>query len=227
MRALDAKLGRVDPVEEEDDPMLARAAVLGDVHERRTLEELRKTRAVVEFERPEKTELAQAAAESERALREGADALFQATFFDGRFLGYADFILRGEDGAYEVYDTKLARSAKITALLQLAAYSDQLERLGIPIGEHVHLLLGDGRTSTHRIRDILPVYRRRRARLQHQLDERLAEGAATEWGDPRYTVCGRCAACKQQVELHRDVLQVAGMRMSQRKHLADAGVTTI
>ncbi|WP_108252703.1 TM0106 family RecB-like putative nuclease [Planctomonas deserti] len=227
MRALDAKLGRVDPVDEEDDPMLARAAVLGDVHERRTLDELRKTREVVEFERPEKTELAQAAAESERALRAGADALFQATFFDGRFLGYADFILRGEDGAYEVYDTKLARSAKITALLQLAAYSDQLERLGIPIGEHVHLLLGDGRTSTHRIRDILPVFRRRRARLQHQFDERLAEGVATEWGDPRYTVCGRCAACKQQVELHRDVLQVAGMRMSQRKHLTDAGVTTI
>ncbi|WP_150306624.1 TM0106 family RecB-like putative nuclease [Planctomonas psychrotolerans] len=227
MRKLDSKLGRVEAAEEEADPMLERAAELGDLHERRTLEELRRTRAVVEFERPEITGLVEAARESERALRNGADALFQATFFDGRFLGYADFILRDDAGRYEVYDTKLARSAKVTALLQLAAYSDQLDGLHIPMGDAVHLLLGDGRTSTHRIRDILPVYRKRRARLQQQLDERLTETEATAWGDPRYSVCGRCAECKQQVELHRDLLMVAGMRLTQRKRLNDAGIVTI
>ncbi|WP_241984752.1 TM0106 family RecB-like putative nuclease [Cryobacterium adonitolivorans] len=227
MRKLDAKLGRIDTVPDEGDAMLRRAGALGDEHELRYLERLRLSRDVVEFARPSMRDLPEAAAATAEQFRAGADVLFQATFFDGRFVGFADFIMRTEDGAYEVYDTKLARSAKITALLQVAAYSDQLDRLGIRTGEHVHLLLGDGRTSTHRLRDILPVYRKRRARLERLIDERIADPAPTPWGDPRYAACGRCAACSVEVEAHRDVLLVAGMRLTQRRHLRGAGLTTI
>ncbi|WP_241992546.1 TM0106 family RecB-like putative nuclease [Cryobacterium lactosi] len=227
MRKLDGKLGRIDTVPDEGDAMLRRAGALGDEHELRYLERLRQNRDVVEFARPSMRELPAAAAATAEAFRAGADVLFQATFFDGRFVGFADFIMRTERGAYEVYDTKLARSAKITALLQVAAYSDQLDRLGIRTGEHVHLLLGDGRTSTHRLRDILPVYRKRRARLERLIDERVADPQPTPWGDPRYTACGRCAACSVEVEAHRDVLLVAGMRLTQRRHLLEAGLTTI
>jgi predicted RecB family nuclease len=227
MRKLDAKLGRIDAVEDPVDDMLRRAGELGTVHELKVLETLRQTRDVVEFAHPPFGEYEQAAAQTAEVLREGRDVLFQATFFDGRLLGFADFIMLNADGVYEVYDTKLARSAKITALLQLAAYSDQVERLGTPVGDDVHLILGDGRTSTHALRDILPVYRRRRARLQQILDERVLDAAATPWGDPRYTVCGRCAACTEQVELHRDVLLVSGMRLTQRRKLNAAGILTI
>jgi predicted RecB family nuclease len=208
------------------------------------LERLRATRQVVEIERPAFGEIESAVKLSEEALRSGAEVVFQAAFFDGRFLGYADFIIRaggdaggdaggaGEGnsqagGAYEVYDTKLARKAKITALLQLAAYGDQLQRMGIPTGDNVHLLLGDGRTSTHRLRDILPVYRKRRARLERLIDERVADPAPTEWGDPRYAACGRCDACEKQVQDHRDVLLVANLRLTQRARLRAAGVSTI
>ena len=38
------------------------------------------------------------------------------------------------DGSYAVFDTKLARHAKVTALLQLAAYGDQLLKAGITAG---------------------------------------------------------------------------------------------
>ena len=226
MRRLDAKLGRITAVEQPVDEMLERAGKLGTVHELATLESLKKTREVVEFS-PVFGNQVTDAAETESALRAGADVLFQATFFDGRLLGYADFIMRSPDGSYEVYDTKLARKAKITALLQLAAYSDQLHLLGIPTGPEVHLLLGDGRTSTHALRDILPVYRKRRVRLQHIIDERQMDVAATEWGDPRYSACGRCAECAAQVEAHRDVLMVAGIQLTQRHRLAAAGITTI
>ena len=91
----------------------------------------------------------------------------------------------------------------------------------------MHLLLGDGSTSTHRLRDILPVYRKRRARLQQIIDARLADPDPTPWGDPRYRACGRCTVCAEQVEGHRDLLMVAGMRLTQRARLADAGITTI
>jgi len=227
MRKLDGKLGRVDTVPDDGDAMQHRAGALGDAHELRTLERLRQTRDVVEFARPPMKELPRAAAETAAAFRDGADVLFQATFYDGRFVGFADFIMRTDAGAYEVYDTKLARSAKITALLQVAAYSDQLDKLGIPVGENVHLLLGDGRTSTHRLLDILPVYRKRRDRLERLIDERVSDPSPTPWGDPRYTACGRCAACAVEVEAHRDVLLVAGMRLTQRRHLLEVGIRTI
>ncbi|TBN56630.1 TM0106 family RecB-like putative nuclease [Glaciihabitans arcticus] len=226
MRRLDDKLGRITAEPQPEDDMLVRAGLLGTIHERETLERLRDTRRVVEFAPTFESRDADAAA-SLAALKDGADVLFQATFFDGRLLGYADFIMQNTAGEYEVYDTKLARKAKITALLQLAAYSDQLVRLGIPIGPDVHLILGDGTTSTHAIRDVLPVFRKRRARLQRILDEKQADPVPTPWGDPRYTACGRCAQCAAQVELHRDVLLVSGIQLTQRHRLAAAGIHTI
>ncbi len=243
VRRLDAKLGRVETPPDPDDPMLERAARLGDRHEERVLEQYRERfgpfrpaegRGVAEIDRPERAfpdGLVTAKAESLAALRAGADVVFQAAFFDGRFLGYADFLVRvgeSEAGAprYAVYDTKLARRAKVTALLQVAAYADQLVRSGIPVEEQVHLLLGDGSTSSHALRDILPVYLDRRERLEVLLDSRL-DDEAVQWGDPRYTACGRCEVCQPEVELHRDLLLVAGMRPSQRERLRAAGITTI
>jgi predicted RecB family nuclease len=233
MRRLDAKLGRIDAVVEVEDDMLRRTAKLGDLHEIATLDELRAKGGVVEIERPAFDGVALAAEQTLEALRAGAAVVFQGAFFDGRFLGYSDFLVRDDDGgggdepAYSVYDTKLARKAKITALLQLAAYADQLQQNGIPTSETVHLILGNGTTTSHRLRDILPVYQRRRARLQQLIDERVADPIATEWGDPRYTACGRCSACAEQVERTRDVLQVAGMRLTQRARLRAAGIHSI
>ena len=227
MRRLDWMLGRVTEPPKVEDDMLTRTGKLGDAHEHRVLEELKLTRTVVEIERPDFKSIEVALKQTHDALTAGVDVVFQGAFFDGRFLGYADFIMLGNDGRYEVYDTKLARKAKITALLQLAAYSDQLTNLGFDVGAHVHLWLGTGELSTHKLSDILPVYRKRRARLQEIVDGRLADHAATEWGDARYTACGRCDTCEEQVQAARDVLLVAGMRLTQRAKLNAAGVTTI
>ena len=232
LRALDARLGRIERVEEAPDAMLARAATLGDQHELRVLEAFRRQfgDGVVEIARPDgraRDELEAAASDTVQAFAGRADVVFQATFFDGSFVGYADFIVHVGDGVYEVQDTKLARSAKVTALLQLAAYGEQLQRIGVQTAETVRLVLGDGSESVHRLRDILPVYRNRRDRLQRIIAERMAASEAVGWGDARYTVCGRCDTCTAEVEATRDVLQVAGMRLTQRARLADAGITTI
>nr|WP_244962655.1 bifunctional RecB family nuclease/DEAD/DEAH box helicase [Cryobacterium roopkundense] len=236
MRALDRKLGRIGATPVTEDAMLQRTAELGDAHEHHMLERLRATHSVVEIERPRLDSIDTAVAATEAALRGGADVVYQAAFFDGRFLGYADFIIRSPvdsqrigagEPSYEIYDTKLARTAKVTALLQLAAYSDQLMREGLRVGDRVHVLLGDGRTSSHRLDDILPVYRRRRARLEALIDGRVADADPTEWNDARYTACGRCDECERQVQAHRDVLLVANLRSGQRVRLRAGGVTTI
>src|SRR5690554_877591 len=163
LRGMDVRRGRIDAVEPKPDPMLERTGRLGDQHELRKLEQYRTQFQVAEFERPDVRDsaaLAAAAEQTRRAFLSGADVVFQATFHDpGRpdpagqiaFLGFADFIVRQPDGRYLVQDTKLARSARVTALLQLAAYADQLERIGIPTAETVELLLGDGTVSEHRL----------------------------------------------------------------------------
>ncbi len=242
VRELDAKLGRLPAVEAAEDAMLARAAGLGDVHEQRVLADYvarfgpwdpATGHGVAQIERPSREDRAsRAALEAKRAetlavLRAGADVVFQAGFFDGRFGGWADFIVREGDGRYAVYDSKLARHAKPTALLQLAAYADQLQAAGIAVADRVHLILGDRTTTSHRLVDLLPVYRERGARLQRMLDEHRAGSTAVAWGDPRYRACGRCEVCAPEVEAARDVLLVAGLRTTQRARLAAAGVTTI
>nr|WP_254071619.1 MULTISPECIES: bifunctional RecB family nuclease/DEAD/DEAH box helicase [unclassified Rathayibacter] len=208
--------------------MLQRTARLGDAHEIAYLAELKRTHDdVVEFERPDRADYARAADAAVEAMRAGADVLYQATFYDGTFIGFSDFLLRTPDGAYEVYDTKLARHAKIPALLQLAAYAEQMAARGIRVGEKVHLVLGDGTTTSHDLAMIAPVQRVQRARLRAVLEEHLAASEPVAWGDPRVTACGRCGLCAPEVQAHRDPILVAGMRLDQRGKLASAGITTL
>jgi len=233
LRRMDAKLGRGEPLPESHDDMLERTARLGDQHELDYLAILKQTRDVVEFDRPAPPDYATAAEAARSAMRNGADVLYQPTFHatptddEPGFIGFADFIIRNDAGAYEVYDTKLARHAKISALLQLAAYAEQMQAHGIPTGEQVHLVLGDRTTTTHDLADIAPVYRTQRAELQRVIAERLAADEPLAWGDPRYRSCGRCDVCSTQVEEHRDLVLVAGMRLDQRTKLIRAGVRTI
>ncbi|MBM7801116.1 uncharacterized protein JOE58_000367 [Curtobacterium luteum] len=233
LRRLDAKLGRGEPLPEVHDDMLERTARLGDQHELDYLAILKQSHVVVEFDRPEPTGYAAAAQAALDTLRAGADVLYQPTFHRTPapdrpgFIGFADFIIRNAAGEYEVYDTKLARHAKISALLQLAAYAEQMQAHGIPTGEQVHLVLGDRTTTTHDLADIAPVYRTQRAELQRVIAERMAADDELAWGDPRYSSCGRCPICTTQVTEHRDLVLVAGMRLDQRTKLIRAGVRTI
>ncbi|BDZ64182.1 TM0106 family RecB-like putative nuclease [Agromyces mangrovi Wang et al. 2018] len=232
LRALDAKLGRCEPVPDPEDAMLERSARLGDLHE-----EERLAAYVAEFgdgvaqiARPDtrNADEVQAAVDATNAaFARGADVVFQATFATDEFIGFADFIVRDADGRYLVQDTKLARRAKVTALLQLAAYAEQLDRIGVPRADTAELLLGDGTVSSHRIDDLMPAYRLRLARLRQVIDERLADTEPVAWGDERYAIDGRCPTCDLEVQAHRDVLLVAGMRVGQRARLAAAGIRTI
>ncbi|MGX5696822.1 TM0106 family RecB-like putative nuclease [Agromyces soli] len=237
LRELDTKLGRETLFAPLDEPMLRRAGELGDAHELRILERYRAEfgDGVVEVERPDvrdPDQVAAAVAATNAAFAAGAPVVFQATFADepvaGQgFIGFADFIVRQPDGRYRVQDSKLARHARVTALLQLAAYAEQLARLGVPLDDTVELLLGDGSVSAHRLDDILPVYRERLARLHRVVADRVADTAPVVWGDERYAHDGRCPTCELEVQAHRDVLMVGGLRVTQREPLAAAGITTI
>src|SRR5689334_7550187 len=130
-----------------EDELLARRAKLGGEHEQRHLDELRSVADVGIIGRPTYTVdgLTAAAEQTMRAVDRRAPVIYQAAMFDGRFVGFADFLLF--DGKqYRLRDTKLARSVKVEALLQLAAYADTLAAAGVPVSSDVELVLGDGAT---------------------------------------------------------------------------------
>ncbi|WP_136032003.1 TM0106 family RecB-like putative nuclease [Microbacterium sp. PF5] len=240
-RAIDAKLGRVPVVEEPEDATLQRAAQLGDVHEQNVLDRYLSELGPERVHRVDKIRsndpeaLAAAVGETIEALRSDALVVFQAAFATEDFVGFADFLRKDADGRWRVQDSKLARKARVTALMQLAAYVDQLDRLGIPRADEVDLILGDHSVSTHAVDDLLPLFRVRRARLRALIADRaVAEGQEGEplaWGDDRgdlrIVACGRCATCEEQVIAHRDLLMVARMRPVQRARLRAAGIETI
>jgi uncharacterized protein len=248
LRILDEKLGRSPKAEFVPDEMQVRAGELGDRHEQTVLASLvakygewdaSRGTGVYSLERGQnlRGDLQAKHAETELALRSGADVVFQATFFDGEFLGYADFLVNeaagtGSAGRYEVWDTKLARHAKVGALLQLAAYGDQLLGMGLEPSPTVTLVLGtrvgdDWLRSSHSLPDLLPVFRERRRHFRQLTAEHRAGESAVRWQQPGIVHCGRCDYCAEQVQEHRDLLMVAGMSVVQRRKLHAVGITTI
>jgi len=229
LRIFDSNLGRGPKVVADDD-LLARTAKLGDEHERRHLEQLRARLDQIPtiIPRPPYTHEALTAAvdATREAVQRRVPAVVQAAMFDGRFLGFADFLVLDGD-AYRLRDTKLARSVKVTPLLQLAAYADVLGRDGVPIHDGVELALGNGAVVSYPVGELLPVYRSRRYALQDLLDRHYAGGEAVRWGDESVRACLRCPECQVQIEATHDVLLVAGLRITQRARLIDAGITTI
>lgn len=229
LRSFDARLGW-GPAVAAEDQLLARTAKLGGEHEQRHLDELRSTAddTVAVIGRPDHTVggLRAAADATLRAVNRRAPVIYQAAMFDGRFVGFADFLVF--DGErYRLRDTKLARSVKVEALLQLAAYAETLAAAGVPVSDEVELVLGDTATVGYRVDELVPVYRPRRADLERLLDGHLAGGHAVTWDDEHVRACFRCPECTIQVRDHDDLLLVAGMRASQRARFIDAGITTM
>jgi len=226
-----------------DDPTIELIAKRGEAHERRYLDDLRATgRTVVVIERDGSIadagdQLRAAAEETTAAMRAGADVVYQATFFDGRWRGHADFLLRvdrpSDLGAwsYEVADTKLARRAKAGAILQICSYVEQLSRVQGIEPEHMHVVLGgsERRTETFHVSDFMAYFRRVKAEFE----------AVVAGGEPVYPVtatypepvehCDVCRwklHCRAQRRADDDLSLVAGISARQRRALKERGTAT-
>jgi predicted RecB family nuclease len=224
-----------------NDPEIELIAKRGIAHEQRYLDALRASgRTVVEIGRDGSAaiigaELQSAAAETEAAMRAGADVIYQATFFDGRWRGHADFLLRvGRpsdlgDWSYEVADTKLARRAKAGAILQVCSYVEQVARVQGLTPERLHLVLGGSAQEivSYRVDAFMAYYRRIKAAF---------EGAVAA-GDPVYPVtatypdpvehCDVCrwnVHCREQRRQDDDLSLVAGISARQRRALKERAI---
>ena len=188
LRSLDLRLGRIDALPDEADPLMDRAAELGLLHEQRHLDSLialHGPAGVVTIDSPggDLVALAEACDATLGALKAQTPVVYQAALRDGDLRGFADFLVLDEDGRYMVQDSKLARSAKVPALLQIAAYADILQAHGIPVANLGVRVLGNGQETVHDLSTVIPVYRARRQVLTQLLTDHLADSEAVAWGD--------------------------------------------
>lgn len=224
---------------QREDPELDVLARRGLEHETRYLELLRaEGRSVVVVGGDQATlsssgiaRLRELQEQTVAALRAGPDVIYQGAFFDGRWQGFADFLLRvdapSDLGAfsYEVADTKLARHAKAAALLQTCAYSSQLEAVQGRPPERIHVVLGDRTTASFRYADCAAYFRAVRGRF----NEAVGGGPRTTYPD-RVEHCAVCRwndRCTDQWRADDHLIFVAGLGRAQVIKLVSAGVPTL
>ena len=132
-----------------EDELLARTATLGDEHEQRHLDVLRAQADgdVAVIGRPAYTVegLTAAAQQTTRAVDARAPADLPGRDVRRPVRRVRRFPDPRRRAATGCGDTKLARSAKVEALLQLAAYADALAEAGVPVAAEAELVLGNGR----------------------------------------------------------------------------------
>lgn len=115
------------PTQAEDDAMGELVQQAGLAHEEDYRAQLAGQGGLVEI--PGEGSLETRARLTREAMERGAQAIFQAAFLQPPWSGFADFLIRVEEpsdlGAwsYEPVDTKLARSAKASHVVQLGLYA--------------------------------------------------------------------------------------------------------
>jgi predicted RecB family nuclease len=236
------ELGRIDERWDRPPQRLDPEVVLlqerGDAHERAYLDRLRSEgRSVHEVPRTDvwtPDQLRAAEAETVEAMRRGVGVIYQATFFDGRWRGHADFLLRVDgpsllgDWHYEVADTKLARSVKGAALLQVCVYSERLATLQGRRPERIHVVTGDSETHSLRLDDYAAFHRS----VKRRFEERVFGPARAEppptYPDPvdHCRVCVWFPRCIDRRRADDHLSLVAGMTRAATERLEEAAVPT-
>ncbi len=214
-----------------DDPSVALLQKLGLEHERKYMRQLvdGEGRAVTEIDPGAPWE--EGVFQTVEALRRGVPAVYQATLINGSWRGRADFLIRVEtpsslgSWSYEVVDTKLSRSTKAGAVVQLCFYSDLLSYIQNLEPRSMHVVLGGGvKAEQFTVQRYIAYYRRIR-------DDYEAVWKANPSTYPEPTlhcdVCSWYPVCDQRRRDDDHLSLVAGISLNQRKSLVNRGVKTM
>jgi predicted RecB family nuclease len=210
-----------------DEPAIAR----GLAHENAVLQAFKNDGVhVVQVATPAATDdisLTLAVSQTRDAMRIGADVIFQAALQDGPWVGFADFLVKQPgvtsdlgDYCYELHDTKLARTLKTNALIQLAHYGLMLEVMqGVPPPRLV-VVLGTGEHAPWAFGDAAPYVERLRAKVlafHHEQGTAAPEPVAACEGCRWLTHC-------ESTWGDDDLLQVQRLNRRQRALLIETGI---
>jgi len=231
-----ATLARAESKNEIAKPFFKDAAAdllqkLGLQHEQRYLHELSEKDGLAVAQIDVDGSWEDATAETVRLLQEGVDAVYQATFLEGKWGGRSDFLVRINkpsafgSWSYEVVETKLARSTKAAALVQLCFYSDLLSRIQGTEPQWMHVVLGGSATPERfQVQRYIAYFRRVRSEF-----ERAWKLETDTYPEPteHCEVCSWFPLCDSRRRADDHTSLVAGISRNQRKALARRGVGTL
>jgi len=230
------------------DPTSELLRLLGMEHERKYLQDLKdqgfsvaeiatERPANVTGAKPERVPWAEAAAATRAAMDDGVDVIYQATFVQAgengasMFGGRADFLKRVTkpsklgDWSYEVIETKLARSTKARAIVQLCFYSELLAQIQGVLPDNMHVVLGgDAEPQQYSVARYLSYFRKIRSEFVA-----AAQRGATTYPEP-VEHCGICdwsPTCDEQWRHDDHLSLVANISRNQRRALVAYGVPTL
>ncbi len=217
------------------DPGLDALGARGEAHEAAYLAALRSEgRSVVEI--PTDATAAEKTQRTLDAIRSGADVVYQALLTSGRWLGYADFLRRVPRASklgsfsYEVYDTKLSKETKGTAVLQLCLYSDIIQELQGVLPESMYVVSPGSGFVVHQLRakDYFAYYRWVRSRLEQSVDTPLNDLLPT-YPEPtaKCSACRWWQVCGEKWRADDHLSLVANITRVQRRELVSRQVETV
>ncbi len=212
------------------DPGLELLIRLGLEHEQAYLKTLREEGlGIVEIS----TEMSRtdAVAATIAALREGVDVVYQPVFQDGDSYGRADFVRRIDkpsdlgNWSYEVVETKLARSTKVRAVIQLCHYSLLLSKIQGTDPDWMHVVLGGGSLPEKFLTSHYLAYFRK---IKREYEEASACSKST-YPEPNEhcRVCDWYGQCDRQWRDDDSLTLVANISRNQRKALGEREVSTL
>jgi len=162
------------------------------------------------------------------AIKSEAPIIYQAFLELDDFAGYADFLVRDDTGAYQVWDTKLARSPKPYYAIQLCCYSEMLAPLlDGRMPEKFGIILGTEQRVEFRVEDFVHYYRSVKAAFLTM--QRNFNGRFDDRPEPMPRADhGRWGSLAEKFFDETDhLVRVAGISVGQIKKLKKAGITTM
>lgn len=226
--ALDLRQLRNPVVLPGDDEQTVLLQEKGIAHEIAYLERLRgEGRTIGEI--PTDGSLEERVALTRAALTAGPDVIYQGALFGPPWHGFSDFLLkvpgvpsRLGDYAYDIADTKLARTAKPKHVIQLCVYAELLEiEQGVP-PPSLHVALGAGAIATVRTDDV----RHYGAIARQRFEAFVGAANVVTAAEP----CGHCTFCRWRAECEgvwdatEHLSLVANISRSQRDKMRAEGI---
>ena len=204
---------------------------LGERHERAYLRYLADTQGLDIAEIPTNVQWGEATAQTLDALRRGASVIYQATFQNGPWHGRSDFLIQvpkpSKLGAwsYEPLETKLARSTKAGALVQLCFYADLLSQIQGVQPDWVHTVLGNGtEAEKYHLEQYIAYFRRVKRDF-----ETAYRQEPNSYPEPveHCDVCSWFTLCDKRRHDDDHLSLVPGTTRNQRKIFVANGVSTV
>ena len=209
----------------------ALVAEKGDLHEAAYLAQLEADGRQIVLISLDGRDFDEGAVLTEQAMRDGVEVVYQAVFSRGGWRGLADFVIRVDersdlgDWSYEAWDTKLARSGKPAAVLQLVFYSQEIGRIQGRLPARLHIVPGTGVTETYRPGDFDAFFRMAQRRLQEHLESPPAN--LYPWPVEHCSRCDFIPVCAERWKEDDHLTLVASIRRDQIERLNKAGVETL